>query len=119
MFCPLDMPPRTHAKIYSFESDDEVALVAGSANCSSAAWGRTITQNGNVESVIIYDRVDQSALDGLFLNAESVELSAAGFPDETDDERPKDPKAAGPLLVTVELNTENRRISALLDRLPE
>lgn len=118
-FCPLDLPPRTHAKVFAFESDDEVALVSGSANCSSAAWRRTIAQNGNVESVIIYDRVDRSTLDDLFLSTVSVEISAAGLPDKTDEDRPKERKNAGPLLIAVELDTDNGRIRALLARLPK
>jgi len=118
-FCPLDLPPRTHAKVFAFESDDEVALVSGSANCSSAAWRRTITQNGNVESVIIYDRVDRSILDDLFLRTGSVEIAAAGLPDKTDEDRPKEQKNAGLLLIAVELDTDNGRIRALLARLPK
>ena len=47
--------PRTHLKAALFQSDGDCAAVVGSANCSGAAWLRTTEENGNIESVVIYD----------------------------------------------------------------
>lgn len=64
---PSDRP--LHAKFYWFEGADGPAAVMGSANCSAAAWLLAPASNGNVESIVVYDRPDaqdfESAL-GLF-----------------------------------------------------
>jgi len=63
---PLGGCPHTHLKVALFESKTESALVAGSANCSGAGWLRNKTQNGNVESVVVFDNVNPKELAHLF-----------------------------------------------------
>jgi len=53
---PAERP--LHAKLYWFEGTDGTAAVMGSANCSAAAWLLAPDNGGNIESVVVYDRVN-------------------------------------------------------------
>lgn len=63
---PYDGQPKTHLKAAIFESSNGSAAVVGSANCSGAAWLRRANENGNTESVLIFDQCDPSDFAELF-----------------------------------------------------
>ena len=58
--------PRPHMKVVLFEGPDGDALVVGSANCSAAAWLTPLDQGGNIEAVVVMDRVEHGAAAELF-----------------------------------------------------
>lgn len=62
---PLAGSPRPHAKFYLFEGDNEMAAVAGSANCSAAAWLLPIASGGNTEAVVVYDQCSADEVSSL------------------------------------------------------
>lgn len=59
---PLPPKPRSHAKLLVLEGPDGTAVLMGSANCSAAAWLTPAAQGGNVEAVVAYDEVEETAL---------------------------------------------------------
>jgi len=66
-------PPRTHLKIAVFTSSDGyAAAVAGSANCSDSAWNRLWSENGNIESVILYPECDPKYFEAFFREDEKI-----------------------------------------------
>lgn len=67
--------PRSHLKVFVFESDQSSAAVIGSANCSSAAWLRSSKNSGNIESVVVYDECNPAEFHPLFLMKDDNSIS--------------------------------------------
>lgn len=62
---PCAPRPRTHMKVVAFEGEDGLSAVYGSANCPAAAWLRSPDNGGNVESIVVLDRVTREDIDSL------------------------------------------------------
>lgn len=83
-----------HSKIYLFENkNNEVGVIAGSPNCSSAAWLLNPVQGGNIEAITIFDNVEKDKLKVIKdeIPDEVVESDKVSF--SKPDPKPKDSTA--------------------------
>ena len=84
-----DGNPRSHLKVFVFESDQSSAAVIGSANCSGAAWLRSSENGGNIESVVIHEECDPAEFHPLFLmnDDKSISWDKAGLDTQVDQKK--------------------------------
>jgi len=96
-----------HAKFYAVEADDEVAVFAGSANCSQAAL--TIPgSNGNAELVAVRT-MSRNDYERDFLAELSVESRAPELSDPPEDAQEEDSEKARVSLLAARL--DGRKLS--------
>ena len=96
---PCAPRPRTHMKVAVFEGEDGLAAVYGSANCSAAAWLRSLDNGGNTEAIVVLDRVTREEMAGLITldDGGAVAPETVSFAAHAD-ERPETPHNSQRLL---------------------
>ncbi len=100
--CPAPTNRALHAKFCWFDGPDGPAALAGSANCSAAAWLQPPHRGGNIESIAVYDSPDPEGFAEILGAFDEPSLSPA----EVLVDR-------GPTPVAIELDVDPYRLAAL------